>query len=81
MGAFTSAKVNLLTDCIVDRGVLTAAEELGVEVDHDEAAVLGNGLQDVVLYVPTGVAQFVGGRVGEDDRRFRHFQGIPHCSH
>lgn len=70
-----------LTDGVVDGRILAAAEEQRVEVDHDKAAVLGDRLQDVVLHVPTRVAQLVGGRVGEDDRRLGDFQGIAHCAH
>jgi len=49
-----------LTDCIVHGRVVAAGEELRVEVDHDQAAVLGQRLQDVVLDVPARVAELVG---------------------
>lgn len=70
-----------LTNCIVDGGVFAAAQEHGVEINHDEAAVLGNRLQYVVLHVPARVAQLVRGRVGEDYWRLRHLQRVPHRSH
>jgi len=40
--------------------VVAAGEELRVEVDHDQAAVFGQRLQDVVLDVPARVAELVG---------------------
>lgn len=49
-----------LTDCIVHGGVVAAGQELRVEVDHHQAAVLGQGLQDVVLDVAARVAELVG---------------------
>lgn len=60
---FCIAVLNLegeLTDCIVHGGVVAAGQELRVEVDHHQAAVLGQGLQDVVLDVAARVAELVG---------------------
>lgn len=77
----SGAREETLTDCIVDRGILATAEEKRIKIDHDEAPVLGNRLQNVVLHVSARVAQLVGGRVGEDDRRLGYFERIPHSSH
>lgn len=67
-----------LTDCIVHGRVVAAGQELRVEVDHDQAAVLGQRLQDVILDVSARIAQLVGGGMREYHRCLAHLQGVPH---
>lgn len=58
-----------VSDDVTHGSVDAASHVIGIKIHHDHAAIFDEKLQDVVGYVSGRVAQRIGGRVAEDDRR------------
>jgi hypothetical protein len=70
--------ITLLTYGVGDGRAALARQELRIEVDHDDAPVLGDAPQHRVRHVPRRVAQGQRRGMGEDYRRLGGVQGSLH---